>query len=74
MNKKQKALFNRAVELGFDKPEARFHVVFHETALRNILDMKEKKKEKKGHWEPSAEELKDAEEDLAFAKTSFVEL
>ena len=62
MNKEQKELFDRAVEFGFDKPEARFHVLFYETSLRKILD--ERGKEKKGYWEPSPEEMAEAEKDL----------
>ena len=62
MNKEQKELFDKAVELGFDKPEARFHVIFHETALRKLLDSKSKK----GLvcWEPSPEEMAEVEKDL----------
>lgn len=62
MNKEQKELFDRAVEFGFDKPEANFHVKFHETSLRRLLDSKGK--EKPDCWEPSPGELMEAEEDL----------
>jgi len=66
MNKEQKELFDRAVEFGYDKPEAAFHVKFHEFALRKLLD--ERGKERKGLWEPSPEELIEAEKDLDQAK------
>lgn len=62
MNKDQKELFDRAVEFGFDKPEARFHVLFHETALRKLLDSRSKKGLVR--WEPSPEEMAEAEKDL----------
>ncbi len=56
MNKKQKTLFERAIKLGFDKPEAAFHVRFHEISLGKMLDSKEKKK-RNDCWKPSAEEI-----------------
>lgn len=62
MNKKQKELFNRAVEFGYDKPEAAFHVKFHEVALRKLLDSRSE--EKPGYWEPNLEEVEEAEKDL----------
>jgi len=55
MNKEQKALFDKAVEFGFDKPEAAFHVKFHEVTLRKLLGGKGKVR--KGFWGPSLEDL-----------------
>jgi len=62
MNKEQKELFDRAVEFGYDKPEAVFHVRFHEVALRKLLDSRSEKKPV--CWEPSPEEITEAEKDL----------
>lgn len=62
MNKGQKELFDRAVEFGFDEPEANFHIRFHENSLRRLLDSKKEKK--LGCWEPSLEELAEVDEDL----------
>ena len=72
MNKKQKELFDRAVEFGFDESEANFHVKFHEVSLRKLLDSKEEKAS--NCWEPSPEALAEVESDLAKAKKTIIKL
>lgn len=70
MNKEQKELFDRAVEFGYDKPEAHFHVLFHKTALKKLLDSKSEKGPVR--WEPSPEQIAEVKKDLAQVKKTII--